>query len=464
MKKSVTVAIILTATILPSRSKDFSGEGFLRDSLPETWEINQEYFQTTPTEDSWWKLFNDTTLTGLIRLSVDNNYNVLAAQRRIEAAAQMSRATKGGYYPQLSADAGWSKQRMAGAASGHRVGSTDESYFSLGLTMNWEIDVFGRINAQLKSDKANYEASVAEYNATQVSLISNLAKAYFQLRLAQEQLEIAERNTANNEELLHLAQTRYDVGLNPLVDVVQAEIAVLQTKATIPGIKADITTYLNEIALLAGVYPDKLQYLLETKALPDAPMPGVSDSPQTLLRRRPDIVEAEKELAMAAAKVGISKKDFLPTLSLSAGIGTEAHDLKDLFGRNSLYYSIMPTLSWTIFDGMTRNAQLAEAKFDFEAQIDSYNQTVMTAVEEVNNAMVSWQAISEEIVFDMQLLNKSKKDLELNVDRYKQGLNDFNDVATAITNVLTYENTVAQAKASQLAACVTLYTALGGGF
>lgn len=449
---------------LSSRSQDISYTGTLIDSIPQNWQLSQEYFQTTPTDDKWWQSFDDPTLISLIKQAVDNNFNVVAAQKRILSAAQMSRATKAGYYPSLGISAGYSRERMAGAAMGSKSPSSTESYFSLGLTMNWEIDVFGRIQSQLKSDKANYEATIAEYDATLVSLVSNLAKAYFQLRLAQEQYAIAESNIANNEELLHIAQTRYDVGLSPAVDVVQAEMVVVQTKATLPGLKADISTYLNEIATLVGVYPDRLNNLLTVQPLPEAPQPGMVSSPESLLRRRPDIVEAEKELAVYAAKIGIAKKDFLPTLSVSASVGTESHSLKDIFGKNSLYYNVMPTLSWTIFDGMARNAQLAEARYDFEAQIESYNMTVMTAIEEVNNAMISWQSITDELIYDQMLLKQAKRVLELQTDRYRQGLNDFSDVASAETSVLTYENTLASAKASQLAALVTLYTALGGGF
>lgn len=465
MNKIISVFSLTAAGIVfSSYAGDISYTSELRDSLPESWQLPQEYFQTTPTDDPWWKSFNDPTLTNLIREAVENNYNVLAAQKRIESAAQMSRATKAGYYPTLSATAGYSRDRMAGAITAHNGISTTEGYFTLGLSMNWEIDVFGRINAQLKSDKANYDATVAEYDATLISLVSNLAKAYFQLRLAQTEYEIAESNLKINEELLHIAKTRYGVGLSPAVDEVQAEMVVVETKATMPALKADIATYINEIATLVGVYPDKLDYLKTTAPLPESFEPGFVGNPQSLLRRRPDVVEAEKQLAMYAAKIGISKKDFLPTLSISAGVGTEAHNLKDLFGKNSLYYSVMPTLSWTIFDGMARNAQLAEAKFDFEAHIESYNLTVMTAVEEVNNAMVSWQSISDQLIYDRMLLKEAKRVLELQVDRYKQGLNEFNVVADAEQDVLTYENAVATSQASQLAALVTLYTALGGGF
>lgn len=464
MNRYYTLIIMLLAGVTASRSQDMSPQKILLDTLPETWQYEIAYTQTTPTDDNWWKRFDDPTLDRLIKEAVENNYNVRAAQKRINSAAQMSRATKSGYYPTLGVTAGYSMERMPGAISNPVTRSNNESYFSLGLTMNWEIDLFGRIQAQLKSDKANYEATVAEYDATMVSLVSNVAKAYFQLRLAQAQLDIAQKNVTNYEELLHIAQTRYDVGLSPAVDVVQARIVVEQTKASMPSLKADISTYINEISTLLGVYPDKLQYLENYGTLVDAPEPGNVGNPESLLRRRPDIVEAEKQLAMYAAKIGIAKKDFLPTLSLSAGVATEGHKLNELFGKNSLNFTVMPTLSWTIFDGMARNAQLAEARYDFEAEIDSYNLTVMTAIEEVNNAMVSWQSVSEQLVYDEMILKDAKRVLELQTDRYRQGLNDFTDVASAETTVLTYENSVAACKASKLAALVTLYTALGGGW
>lgn len=436
----------------------------LRDTMPETWQLPQQYFQTTPSDDAWWNRFNDPILNALIKRAVENNFDVAAAQQRIEAARQTVRGAKAGYYPTLDITAGWNRERTSGtmqAAHGH---SETMSYFDLGLSMNWELDVFGRVTAQVRADKASYQATVAEYDATLISLCSNLAKAYFRLRLDQAEMDIAERNIANAEELLKIAQTRYDVGLVPAVDVVQARMVVTRTRSTMPSLRADATTAVNQIALLLGEYPDKLVNLDEFFPLPQVPPPGDVGSPEALLRRRPDIVEAEKQLAAAAAQVGIAKKDFLPTLSVSANIGTEAHNLKDLFGSGSLYYTIMPTLSWNIFDGMARNARVAAAKADMEAQIAEYNLTVMTAVQEVNNAMAQWQSVTESEVYSEMLLRDARRELELQIDRYKQGLCDFTDVADAQTSVLEYEDSVAEAHASTLSALVTLYTALGGGW
>lgn len=462
MKHIYTLLLMLVA-LSPGVARAGTADVLL-DSLPKTWELESTYFQTTPSEDNWWNNFGDPILTELIKKAVENNYNVLAAQKRIEVASQVCRQTKAGYYPTLSADAGWTREQTANTVHSEHSHPTVISHFALGLSMNWELDVFGRIQSQLKADKANYRASVADYDATLVSLCSNLAKAYFELRMAQAEYEVTSRNIAVSEEQKKLAVARYEAGLRPYLDVVQADITLTQTKATLPQLNASITTALNEIALLVGEYPEQLSLLKEAMPLPETPPPGMVTDPAGLLRRRPDIVAAEQQLAATAAQIGIAKKDFLPTLSVSANIGTQGQALKDLFGSGSLYYTVMPTLSWTIFDGMARNAQLAQARLNMEAQIDQYNLTVMTAIQEVNNAMISWQSSSDQLVYQQMLLRQARQQVEIQIDRYRQGLAAFSDIAAAQVTVLQYENSVISTHATQLADLVTLYSALGGGF
>lgn len=468
-----TILLIATLAIMPGHGsaaaktadpQPRSAERPLRDSLPERWELEQQYFQTTPSEDNWWKSFHDPDLESLIKQAVENNFNVLTAMRRIETAAQNRRYTKSGYYPTLGIAGGWNREMTASTVHGEHPHESTISYFHLGLTANWEIDVFGRIRSQLKADKANYDASVAEYDATMVSLCSNVAKAYFQLRQEQQLVKIAEENVKIVEEQKVLADARYEAGLRPLLDVVQARLSIAQTRATLPQLQANVQSSLNQLATLVGVYPDKLQGLLTPQALPEIPSPGNVGTPETLLRRRPDIVAAEKQLAATAAQVGIAKKDFLPTLSVSAAAGSQVHTFKDLYGDDSFYYSVAPTLTWSIFEGMARNAKLAEARLNMESQLDSYNQTVMNAVSEVNNAMLSLKSLQEQEIYQEIILKEARKQLELQTDRFLQGLTGFSDIAGSQATVLQYENSLVQLKASQLAAVVTLYTALGGGY
>lgn len=441
-----------------------SVEDALRDSLPQQWELEQEFFQTTPTEDIWWKSFHDPDLEALISQAVSNNFNVLTAMRRIEAAAQNQKYTKSGYYPSIGISGGWNREMTASTVHGEHPHESTISFFHLGLTANWEIDIFGRIRSQLKVDMANYDASVAEYDATMVSLCANVAKAYFQLRQEQELLKIAEETVKIVEDQKGLADARYEAGLRPLLDVVQARMSIAQTRSTLPQLRANVRTSLNQIAILIGVYPEKLESLLTPGKLPDIPTPGNVGTPASLLRRRPDIVAAEKQLAAMAAQVGIAKKDFLPTLSVNAAVGSQVHTFKDLYSSDSYYYNVVPTLTWSIFEGMARNAKLAEARLNMEAQIDSYNQTVMNAVSEVNNALLSIKSLQEQQVYQEILLKEARKQLELQTDRFIQGLTGFSDISGSQATVLQYENSLVQLKASQLGAVVTLYTALGGGF
>lgn len=462
MKYCVSLATaILVISCLSANSAELP---YLRDSVPLTWEYEQQNFQTTPSDDKWWENFQDPTLTALIKEAVANNYSVMAAAQRIEAARQVSRQTLAGYYPTLNASVGWQRDVTAGTVHGEHAHPSAMNYFTLGLSMNWEIDVFGRIRAQSKADKASYQASVADYDAAMVSLCANLAKAYFSLRMYQEEEKVISDNIAVTEEQQKLAEARYEAGLRPYLDVVQGRMSIITTRAALPAVKAGIKSSLNQIALLCGVYSDKLDYLLTPATLPETPAVTDIGNPARLLRRRPDVVAAEKTVAQMAALVGVAKKDFLPTLSLSASVGTEGMHVNQLFGPNSLSYNIAPTLSWTVFDGLARNARVAEARADMEAQIDSYNLTVMTAVEEVNNALANMQSASESVILQQMLCKESKRQLEFQIDRYTQGLNAFSDVTGAQTTLLTNLNTLIQLHGACLDAQVNLYSALGGGY
>lgn len=170
------------------------------------------------------------------------------------------------------------------------------------------------------------------------------------------------------------------------------------------------------------------------------------------MRRRPDIVEAEFQLAQYAAQLGIAKKDFLPTLSLNASIGTASHDAGDLFKKQTFTYTLAPTLSWTVFDGLARRANVISAREQMEIGIDNYNFTVMNAVEEVDNAILSYTATLQNISILNDVIDNSRQSLDLSLDLYKKGLNPFTDVVTAQLNYLAYQNSIIESKGKALTA------------
>lgn len=250
-----------------------------------------------------------------------------------------------------------------------------------------------------------------------------------------------------------------------MLEVSQSRTVVASTRASIPPLEAMIDASINSLALLTANYPEAVYGWLSVPApIPHVVYGAKLGVPADLLRRRPDIVQAEYQLAQYAAQVGVAKKDFLPTLSLTGSIGTQAHDAKNLFGDHSMYWDINPTLSWTLFDGLARNYRTAEAKAALEAAVDSYNYTVMNAVIEVNNATTTFKSTMKAIELTDDVIANSKQSLDLSLELYKKGLSPFNNVVDAQISYLTNMDSRITAQGKALAAVVNLYEALGGGW
>lgn len=466
MKTPPTRVLTLLATIsVLSGSHAADRQNWLLDSIPERWNYESAYTQKLPTEDDWWKTFGDLTLDSLINMAERENFNLSAAMARIEMAKKTLDAAKAAYFPTIGVSAGWSKGQSSGA-SGPVVGkSSPYDYFSLGATMQWEIDLFGKITQNVKANKAAYNATRAEYDGTMVSLAANVAKAYINLRTYQNEMSVAKSHLEEQEKVLTIVEARFKAGIASMLEVSQSRTVVASTRASIPPLEAMIESSINSLALLTAKYPEEIASWLSHPA----PMPKVEYGarlgvPADLLRRRPDIVQAEYQLAEYAAQVGIAKKDFLPTLSISGSIGTQAHDAKNLFGDHSMYWEVSPTLSWTLFDGLARNYRTAEAKAQLEAAVDSYNYTVMNAVIEVTNATTTFKSTMKTIELTEEVVEQSKKSLDLSVELYKKGLSPFNNVVDAQINYLTYQDSQITAQGKALTAVINLYEALGGGW
>lgn len=456
------LVVFLTTT---SAYADEQPSKWLKDSIPSQWDYVSAYTQKLPVEDDWWKTFGDSTLDSLIDIASRENYNVAAALSRIEMARKTLDAAKSAYFPSINLAGGWTKGQSSGASGTTVVNSSPYDYFSIGATMQWEIDLFGKISQNVKANKAAWNASRAEYDGTMVSLAASVAKAYINLRTYQNELFVANEHLAEQEKVLKIVEARFKAGIASKLEVAQSRTVVASTKASIPPLEAMIESSINSIALLTAKYPEEIHSWLSIAA----PMPHVVYGaklgvPADLLRRRPDIVQAEYQLAQYAAQVGVAKKDFLPTLSLSGSIGTQAHDAGNLFGDHSMYWEINPTLNWTLFDGLARNYRTAEAKAALEAAVDSYNYTVMNAVIEVSNATTTFKSTMKAIELTDDVIANSKESLDLSLELYKKGLTPFNNVVDAQISYLTNQDSRITAQGKALIAVVNLYEALGGGW
>lgn len=371
---------------------------YLNTPLPKEWEESGEVFQQTlPVDDHWWKSFQDTKLDSLIALAVDRNYSVAMAINRIAAARANLWAERGNFFPSIGLNAGWTRQETSGNTS--TLPQSTDHYYDAALSMSWEIDVFGSIRKRVKAQKENFAASKEEYAAVMVSLASEVASAYINLRELQQELEVVNKNVASQEEVLKITEVRYNTGLVAKLDVAQAKSVLYSTKASIPQLEAGINQYITTLAVLLGMYPQEIRPVLETTGtLPDYMEPIGVGMPVDLLLRRPDVRSAERSVNAQAALLGASKSDWLPKIFLKGSFGYAARDLNDLVKSKSMTYEIAPSLSWTIFSGgqLVNATRLAKAQLD--ESINQFNQTVLTAVQETDNAMNSYRNSIKQIV------------------------------------------------------------------
>jgi len=365
---------------------------YLNTPLPKEWEESGTVFQQTlPVDDHWWKSFQDTKLDSLIALAVDRNYSVAMAINRIAAARANLWAERGNFFPSIGLNAGWTRQETSGNTSS--LPQSTEHYYDAAVSMSWEIDVFGSIRKRVKAQKENFAASKEEYAAVMVSMAAEVASAYINLRELQQELEVVNKNVASQEEVLKITEVRYNTGLVAKLDVAQAKSVLYSTKASIPQLEAGINQYITTLAVLLGMYPQEIRPVLEiTGTLPDYMEPIGVGMPVDLLLRRPDIRGAERSVNAQAALLGASKSDWLPKVFLKGSFGYAARDLNDLVKSKSMTYEIAPSLSWTIFSGgqLINATRLAKAQLD--ESINQFNQTVLTAVQETDNAMEFDQA------------------------------------------------------------------------
>ncbi|MFG6386819.1 MAG: efflux transporter outer membrane subunit [Muribaculaceae bacterium] len=444
------------ALLLPVLSAMGKSPMALERPLPDSWTYTSDATQPLPSEDRWWLMFDDPVLDSLICMGEQANFDLDMAAKRMDAAARQMTVAKSAYYPNIGIDAGYTRSHAQ---------QVNSNRWSAGASMSWEIDIFGKITSAVKQSRAQYRASRAEWVGAMVSMAGEIASTYVQLRVWEAELAVAQEHAVAQDSISNIVLNRYECGLGAKPQVDQSMAILHSTRATIPALRTSIVTAKSSLALLVARYPEEINALLDSHSdLPDYRQIVATGMPGELLRRRPDIIAAEQNLAAAAAAVGIAKKDFLPTLSINGSIGFAGPKLNDTFNKSGFSYSIAPTLSWTIFDGMARNAKVAAARDEMEVQMANYNYTVMNAYNEVNNAVNSYINNVKTINEYDQAVDNAREFLNLELDLYRQGLAPYSDVATAEQNFLNYANSAVVARGNALSSLITLYKALGGGF
>lgn len=455
---------LLLLLFLSSAISAQHADHYLDTPLPQTWEEGGEVFrQTLPVDDQWWKSFGDTTLDSLISIAVDRNYSVLTAIDRMNMAKAGLRMERSGFFPTVGINAGWTRQQTSGNTS--ELPQSTQHYYDVSANMSWELDVFGSIRQRVKAQKETFAASKEEYTAVMVSLSAQVASSYIQLRELQQELKVVERNCASQAAVLKITEVRYNTGLVSKLDVAQAKSVYFSTKASIPQLESGINQHITSLAVLLGTYPQEIRPVLERVGeLPDYMEPISIGIPADLLMRRPDIRSAEHQINAQAASLGASKSDWLPQVFIKGSVGYASKDFKDLTKHKSFTYEIAPALSWTIFSGGKLVNATKSARAQLDEAINQFNQTVLTAVQETDNAMTAYRSSIKQIVALREVRNQGQETLTLSLDLYKQGLTPFQNVLDAQRSLLSYENQLVQARGNSLLQLIALYQALGGGW
>ena len=455
---------LLLLLFLSSAISAQHADHYLDTPLPQAWEEGGEVFrQTLPVDDQWWKSFGDTTLDSLISIAVDRNYSVLTAIDRMNMAKAGLRMERSGFFPTVGINAGWTRQQTSGNTS--ELPQSTQHYYDVSANMSWELDIFGSIRQRVKAQKETFAASKEEYTAVMVSLSAQVASSYIQLRELQQELKVVERNCASQAAVLKITEVRYNTGLVSKLDVAQAKSVYFSTKASIPQLESGINQYITSLAVLLGTYPQEIRPVLERVGeLPDYMEPISIGIPADLLMRRPDIRSAEHQINAQTASLGASKSDWLPQVFIKGSVGYASKDFKDLTKHKSFTYEIAPALSWTIFSGGKLVNATKSARAQLDEAIDQFNQTVLTAVQETDNAMTAYRSSIKQIVALREVRNQGQETLTLSLDLYKQGLTPFQNVLDAQRSLLSYENQLVQARGNSLLQLIALYQALGGGW
>jgi NodT family efflux transporter outer membrane factor (OMF) lipoprotein len=404
----------------------------------------------------WWELFNDPELNALASQVEVSNQNVAAAIASYAQARALVAQQRAGLFPTVSLDAGATR-------SGGGGDTPKRTNYQVSIGGDWEPDVWGRLRHGVEGAQAGVQASLADLQAAKLSAQGELATDYFNLRQLDVQRALLEQTVAGYQRSLTIATNRYNAGVAPHSDSLQAQTQLANAQADLLGVERQRATLEHAIAVLVGKAPGNFSLALRPAwqaVLPEIPF-GV---PSTLLQRRPDVAAAERRAAQANEQIGVAQAAFFPSLHLSGSAGSNAASIGDLFKASSLVWSLGASLAQTIFDGGLRRAQVESARASFEQASARYRQTVLAAFQGVEDDLVASRVLQSQLALRQQAAEAANLVEQQMSNRYRSGLVSYTEVVTAQASALNARRSLVQAQSDRNVAAVALIQALGGGW
>lgn len=435
-------------------------ERFARDAGP------LDTMSTPSADAAFWRGFGDARLDALVDAALAANHDLRIALAQYDRANALLRGSRFDHLPTITANADGRETR---ASSDQMPGvdreARDVESYSIGASVAWELDLFGRIRRNVEAGRADAQASALDLAAAQVAIVGDVARTYFELRGLQERLRVARENAENQAETLRLVQARYDAGRDSEFDLSRARAQQSATASRIPALEAQVATAMHRLAVLTGRTPDALIAELSAPApLPALPARIDPGTPGVLLRRRPDVAAAEARLHAATARIGVATADLFPRFTLGGLIGSQAIDTSALFERASETRLVALGVDWSLLDiGRTR-ARIAAADADASGALAGYERSVLLALEDTENALVRHARAREEDMLLERAAADSAKAATLARTRFEAGATGLLEVLDAERTRLQAEDAFADARTRSTTSAVGLFKALAGGW
>jgi NodT family efflux transporter outer membrane factor (OMF) lipoprotein len=429
----------------------------------------------------WWTVFNDSVLDSLICYAYRQNLSLrVAGMRVLEARAQLAIDT-GNLLPQTQTSTGDFKWNglsretadnvlgfaaTPGGLSGVTLPAFKRWYgqWDLGFNLSWELDFWGRFRRAIEADSASLDASVENYDDVLVTLLGQVATAYAQMRITEQRIKYAEENVKLQRQTLAIVEARFRRGTVTKLDLAQARSTLEQTQATIPDLRISLRQSTNQLCILLGIPPEELRTRLGPGPIPTAPVEVAVGIPADLLRRRPDVRKAERQAASQSAEIGVAEAEFYPHIAINGTWQYSAEFFKDLWKPSALNGDIGPTFTWNIlnYGRILNNVRLQDARF--HELIATYQNTVLSAAQDVENGLVTFLEAQQRTKFQAGSVKDAQEAVDIALAQYKREVIDFTRVTQLEQNLVTQQDTLAQAQGEIVTGLIQVFKALGGGW
>jgi len=463
----VPLALVVSAALAVALAGCAVGPNYVKPATPVAAQFvgaRDGAYSTDDTPAKFWTQFGDETLDRLVDEALVANHDLrIALGHLVEARAERHQA-QFDLAPTVTASGGYTNERLSQAES--LVGAPlNARYYDAGFDAFWELDFFGRIRRNVEAQSAQVSGAEASLRDAQVSVTAEVARTYFELRGEQTQLAVARRNVDNQRETLQFTQAQLGAGRGTEFDTSRAQSQLSTTLATIGPLEAAVARSIHRLSVLTGREPNALQELLEPpRDLPALPQITPVGDPAGLLRRRPDIRVAERQLAASTALVGVAMGDLFPKVTFTGSFSYSATQPGYLGQSGSRGYVIGPGISWAAFDLGRVRAEIAGSRARSDVALAAYEQTVLRALEETENTLVTHARTRDSLTDASDAAEASRTAARIARARYEGGMVDFLEVLDAERTQLAAEDRLAQSRTDAATSLIAVYKALGGGW